>query len=47
MPSFTFPDSTGVGQVILQSWRISDGVDFFGAWSKMAHILDVHVFDLQ
>ena len=30
MPSFIFPDSTGVGQLILQFWRISGGEDFFG-----------------
>ena len=30
MPSFIFPDSTGVGQLILQFWTIFGGEDFFG-----------------
>ena len=47
MPSFIFPNSIEIGQLILQFWSISDGQDFFGAWSKMAHILDVDMFDLQ
>ena len=47
MPSFIFPDSTGVGQLVLQFWTSSGGEDFLGVWSKMAHILDVWVFDLQ
>ena len=47
MPSFIFPDSTGVGQLILQFWTISGREDFFWVWSKIAHILDVGMFDLQ
>ena len=46
MPSFIFPDSTWVAQLILQFWTISGGEYFLGV-VKMAHILDIRVFDIQ
>ena len=43
MPSFIFPDSTGVGQLILQFWRISGGKDFLGVVKDGTHFRRSHV----
>ena len=43
MPRFIFPDSTGVGQLILQFWRISGGEDFWDVVKDGTHFRRSHV----